>query len=84
MAISLRAALHAVDEARMSQSLDPVRRTPCTSDDCGVRPELSLCERNYQGLDSELIDGGRAVERVGRICRRQRLAAFLTCYARAA
>ena len=41
-------------------------------------------ERNHQGLDNELIDGARAVERVGRICRRQRLGGLLNYYARTA
>ena len=41
-------------------------------------------QRNHQGLDNELIDGVRAVERVGRICRRQRLGGLLNYYACAA
>ena len=41
-------------------------------------------ERNHQGLDNELIDGARAVECVGRICRRQRLGGLLNYYACAA
>jgi putative transposase len=41
-------------------------------------------ERNHQGLGNELIDGARAVERVGRIRRRQRLGGLLNYYARAA
>ena len=41
-------------------------------------------ERNHQRLDTELIDGPRAEERVGRIRRRQRLGGLLNYYARAA
>ena len=41
-------------------------------------------ERDHQGLDNELIDGARAVERVGRICRRRRRGGLLNYYARAA
>jgi transposase InsO family protein len=41
-------------------------------------------ERNHQGLENELIDGARALGRVGRIVRRQRLGGLLNYYARAA
>jgi hypothetical protein len=41
-------------------------------------------ERNHQGLENELIDGSRAMARVGRVRRQQRLGAQLNYYARAA
>jgi putative transposase len=41
-------------------------------------------ERNHQRLGNELIDRAPAVERVGRIRRRQRLGGLLNYYARAA
>jgi putative transposase len=41
-------------------------------------------ERNHQGLANELIEGAPAVERVGRIRRRQRLGGLLNYYCRAA
>ena len=41
-------------------------------------------ERNHQGLENALIEGGPAVTTVGRIYRRQRLGGLLNHYARAA
>jgi len=41
-------------------------------------------ERNHQGLENELIEGGPAVEHDGRIRRRQRLGGLLNYYAHAA
>ena len=42
------------------------------------------CERNHQGLGTELIEVPPAQERVGRIRRRSRLGGLLNYYARAA
>jgi hypothetical protein len=41
-------------------------------------------ERNHQGLDNEIIDGGPSALGAGRIRRRQRLGGLLNYYCRAA
>ena len=71
--------LCALDQARVPEPGDPVRRTSSPPVDRGVRRE-----RNHQGLDNELIDGASALDRVGRIRRRQRLGGLLNYYCRAA
>ena len=75
----LRGALRALDQARVSQSGHSVWGTSSAE-----YVEHYHRERNHQGLENELIEGVRAVERVGRIRRRQRLGGLLNYYCRAA
>jgi hypothetical protein len=79
----LRRALCALDQGRVSQPGDPVRRTHLRRTITEF-VEHDHCERNHQGLENELIAGAPPVERGQRIRRRQRLGGLLNYYARAA
>ena len=79
----LRRTICAVDQARVSEPRDPVRRTASPADDCEYVEHYHR-ERNHQGLDNALIDGALQTEGVRRIRRRPRLGGLLNCYCRAA